>query len=85
MKKVGTANEQGTGLGLDISREIVEMNGRNIWVESERGKGSRFIFTLPVSNNSSSKDEQQNSIPNLNYKIPRIGLATSIYHFLGKI
>lgn len=39
---------QGTGLGLTICREIIEHYGGRIWVQSEFGKGSSFIFTLPI-------------------------------------
>ena len=39
---------QGTGLGLLICRHLVEAHGGRIWAESEVGRGSRFIFCLPV-------------------------------------
>ena len=39
---------RGTGIGLFLSKQLVEMFGGKIWVESEVGKGSNFYFTIPV-------------------------------------
>ncbi|HEX2935765.1 MAG TPA: two-component regulator propeller domain-containing protein, partial [Bacteroidales bacterium] len=44
----GTHNEQGTGLGLILCKEFVERHGGRIWVESDKGKGCEFKFSLPV-------------------------------------
>jgi signal transduction histidine kinase len=45
---VGAREREGTGLGLALSKRLIELHGGRLWVESELGKGSRFTFTLPV-------------------------------------
>ncbi len=42
-------SQSGTGIGLSISKHIVELHGGEIWLTSEVGKGSSFHFTLPMS------------------------------------
>lgn len=46
-----SAEQKGVGLGLYISRLLVEAHGGRIWVESKEGEGSTFSFTLPLERN----------------------------------
>ncbi|MCX6163785.1 MAG: HAMP domain-containing sensor histidine kinase, partial [Ignavibacteriae bacterium] len=45
----GTDSEEGTGLGLILCKEMLELIGAALKIESEEGKGSRFFFELPIS------------------------------------
>lgn len=46
----GTSGETGTGFGLKLCKELVEKHGGMIWAESVPGKGSKFMFSLPLCN-----------------------------------
>ena len=53
----------GTGLGLSISKTIVDLMGGTITVESEVGKGSSFIVTLPIEHSEGFIEEKSESVP----------------------
>lgn len=53
-----TKKHEGTGLGLALTKRLIELHGGKIWVESEFGKGSRFVFVIPMRQTGLSVQEE---------------------------
>jgi CheY-like chemotaxis protein len=54
----GAPKEEGTGLGLTLSRRLVELFGGRMWLETEVGVGSTFGFAVPIESPSSPRAQQ---------------------------
>jgi len=72
----------GTGLGLTISKHIVEMMGGKIWIESQLGKGAKFSFTVPLQRSyldqPNSADTSDSDSVTVNFDGRRILLCEDI-------
>jgi len=55
---LGTANEKGTGIGLKICRDFIELNKGRIWMESKENKGSKFYVSLPLDARTIAKAKE---------------------------
>jgi two-component system sensor histidine kinase VicK len=55
--KFATKSSQGTGLGLFISKSIIEAHGGKIWAKNNKDRGSTFMFTLPITNFDSVRND----------------------------
>lgn len=58
---------KGVGLGLSITKQLVEMQGGHIWVESDLGQGSTFSFSLPVDEGNIEKKNSLNELEHKEY------------------
>jgi signal transduction histidine kinase len=58
-ERVDRRGDEGTGLGLPIARDLIELHQGRLWAESALGKGSRFIVRLPMRPDLASNDREE--------------------------
>lgn len=67
-----TRQREGTGIGLALTQELVKLMGGTISVESEMGKGSKFIVKLPVKNEAPAFSNLDFKLENLSLPVPTV-------------
>ena len=78
-----TRRESGTGLGLFITKHIVEAQGGGIWVQSREGKGSTFSFTLPRAAGGAAEQEPSQRTALGNFSFAGAGLSSEVARLAG--
>ena len=63
VKETLTHEREGTGLGLPLAKKFVELHGGKIWLESQRGQGSIFTFTLPIGQPAAGTSAERQAKP----------------------
>ncbi len=76
-KRTRSGAVSGSGLGLSISKNIVDAHGGSIWVESGRGQGTEFIITLPAYDGQKGTEEAR-TLPGLMPSLPKFKTAPSL-------
>lgn len=56
--KQGVPDDEGLGLGLNVSEQLIELHGGSLQIKSEVGIGTKYIFTLPLANEQDQKSEE---------------------------
>lgn len=82
--KTITRSHEGSGIGLSIVKNFVDMHGGNVYVKSEVGKGSTFFVELPMEQMVEDDQEVFNKDIIANNRIEKINIEFSDIYFRGK-